>query len=271
MQLTGPQSIKEGLVVQPNGLQARPASVDLHVGSIVINGKEYNEPVDIKAQQMFIIVSKERVQIKAGFVGYAMPKTSLCNEGILCLNTGILDPGYGGLISTTAINFEEDASAISPGEPFLRLVFHRLEGEGAATDVQGDISKPDTTYLKEAKAHSRRFPDTFLDIPGQIEAIADRVLKKQNTTMITMLTIFTVIYALWNLGAFALLGRQASDVSKSRPEVEQFQQQLDSARADVQSLRATICAALPALAPDSARTAAKGPSQVRAMRPRECP
>ena len=145
MQLTGPQSIKEGLVVQPNGLQARPASVDLHVGSIVINGKEYNEPVDIKAQQMFIIVSKERVQIKAGFVGYAMPKTSLCNEGILCLNTGILDPGYGGLISTTAINFEEDASAISPGEPFLRLVFPRLEGEGAATEVQGDISKPDTT------------------------------------------------------------------------------------------------------------------------------
>lgn len=270
MQLTGPQALKEGLVPQAAGHQVRPASVDLHVGSVVINGKQYTTAVDIRPQQMFIIISQERVQLKAGFVGYAMPKTSLCNEGILCLNTGILDPGYQGLISTTAINFEEDSYTISPGDAFLRLVFHRLDGEGAATAVQTDISMPDATYVKEARAHSKRFPETFLNIPGQVESIADRVLKRQNTWTVLILTIFTVIFALWNLGAFSLLGRQVSDVSQARPEVDQLQSQLDSARADVRALRAAICAALPplaAVATDSARRA----QSVVTLRAAGCP
>jgi dUTPase len=298
MQLTGPGAVREGLVVQTSEVKARPASVDLSVGVVVINGKEFKQPVEIKPQQMFVIISKERVQVGAGFVGYAMPKTSLCNEGILCLNTGILDPGYEGLISTTAINFVEDSYLITPGEHFLRLVFHRLEPEDAAASGQADlplvlgeppvqlavpldstVPKPipeestdaapppgpaasertsielkvvrpaatdsnriDAAYIKEAKSHSRRFPDTFLNIPGQIETITERVLGRQNTLMITTLTIFTIIFVLWNIGGYMLLGTQVSDIARARADLEQVQRQLDSARTQTRVIRAAICA-----------------------------
>lgn len=199
MPLTGPEAANLDLVVSTDGVSSRPASIDLRVGCIIIKGKEYRTSVTIKPQQMFILVSNERVKVRAGLVGYAMPKTSLCKEGILCLNTGIVDPGYDGLISTTAINFDQDSFTIAPGDPFLRLVFHRLRGAGATGLAEPGLSTSDSAYIKEAKNNSKQFPGTFLDIPGQIETITKKVLGRQTAVLMLVLTIFTVLFAAWNL------------------------------------------------------------------------
>jgi hypothetical protein len=45
------------------------------------------------------MVSKETVDLSEDFVGYAMPKTSMCNDGILVPNTGIVDRLRGSHIS----------------------------------------------------------------------------------------------------------------------------------------------------------------------------
>ena len=51
------------------------------------------------------VVSSERVKVPSTITGLATVKTSLCNEGLLALNIGIIDPGYEGAISSFLLNF----------------------------------------------------------------------------------------------------------------------------------------------------------------------
>lgn len=241
MQLNGAEAIARGCVQNhtPDGIKA--ASYDLRVGRVIVKGKEYSQPVAVAPQQMFIIVSEETVQVPPGHVGYAMPKTSLCNDGILTINTGILDPGYQGRISTTAINFDQTEYEISPGDPFLRIVFHELVGPDAATAAETYRAVSDPAYLRDRRQHSRNYPETFLNIPGQVEALTQRITKdvldRQQATFIWLLTGLTVLFFLWNLGVWALMSRQTNTAVERLMEVERNQADIQSLRGDVDVMR----------------------------------
>src|SRR5690606_38690946 len=88
MQLTGPECCRRSIIQNHDPRSARIGSYDLQVDKVVASGKEYTRPFSVKPQQMFILVSKETVTVPPG---YALPKTSLCQQGILPLSTGILD------------------------------------------------------------------------------------------------------------------------------------------------------------------------------------
>lgn len=155
---------------------------------------------------MLTLVSKERIEMKNGYVAYALPKTGLAKDGILALSTGIVDPGYSGKLSTVAINFDKEAYRIKPGDPFLRLVFHTL-----SDDVSDNlVTQTDEEYIDEHIRDSMRHPATFLDVPGQLKKISEQVLGRQTRALVTVLAIFTVIFGLWNLGGWWLLQRQDS-------------------------------------------------------------
>jgi len=197
VQLTGRESINRKLIGGSCALEPRSASYDLRIGKIIIDGVVHTSDVQIEPQQMFIIVSRETVSVPAGSVGYAMPKTGLCNKGILALNTGIIDPGYNGPLSTTAINFDKSPYLLGPGDAFLRVVFHTLHGEGSSTAVD-KFDETGESYMRERRQDSIRFPRTFLDVPGQLEKLSGRILGNQQMLLIKILTIFTVIFGLWS-------------------------------------------------------------------------
>jgi len=222
MALTGHEAVKKGFVIDSDPKSVRPASYDLTIGSILIEG-ESHAGASVKPQQTFIIVSKERVKVPAGFVAYAMPKTRLCNTGILALNTGVVDPGYDGPLSTIAINFSESHKPLCAGTPFLRLVFNSLEGERSG-DEDLVVAESDQKRIERSK----EFPETFLDVPGQTEPfvrkVADEALGKQTNFFLLILAGATVIFALWNIGAYVLLGLQEDSVGTSsmRAEVKEI-------------------------------------------------
>src|SRR5882762_1560624 len=195
MQLTGQESVQRGMLKDTVPAATRAASYDIRVGTVIIDGKVFESNVAIKPQQTVIIVSKETVEVPAGFVGYVMPKTSLCNDGILTLNTGILDPGYTGLISTTAINFDRESYTIRPNDPFLRVVFHQLQGKDATTAIDPSVAVDRDTYLRLRTEYSSKYPSTFLDIPGQIDKVTQRVtaevLGKERNFILLVLAILT--------------------------------------------------------------------------------
>src|SRR5437867_8454191 len=117
MPLTGNEIINGGFIQNHVTEHIRDASYDLSMDFIIRNGKdESGDSANIQPQEMFIFISKETVKVPNGYVGYAMPKTSLCNRGILALNTGIIDPGYEGRMSATAINFSDKPIDLDRGE-----------------------------------------------------------------------------------------------------------------------------------------------------------
>src|SRR5207249_9350945 len=104
MQLNGEQIESRGLIEHAWPGKFRSASYDASVGRIirprgsVNDGTTYLEP-----QEMIVVTSAERINLPQDIAGYAMPKTSLCIEGVLALSTGIVDPGYSGPISSILI------------------------------------------------------------------------------------------------------------------------------------------------------------------------
>jgi dUTPase len=211
MQLSGDDIQKGKFIDNADPAGFRPASYDLHVGHIIKAGSVGTGDTTISPQQMFILISKERVKVPSGHVAYAMPKTSLCNKGILVLNTGIIDPGWEGKISTTAINFDKDSIEIRPGDAFLRVVFHQLGPVAAAISTSGMVDKE---YIEDRRKASEDYPKTFLDIERNVgelqERVATKVLGQQNNLILLVLSVLSILFFLWNLMAAGVLTRQTN-------------------------------------------------------------
>jgi deoxycytidine triphosphate deaminase len=199
MGLTGKEIMAQ--CIAKDGVQqfTKAASYNLRAGKVFVGGKALALPCTVQPQQMFVIVSRETVKIPAGHVGYAMPKTGLCFDGVLCLNTGIIDPGYEGRLATVAINFDKQECEIEETTEFLRLVVHLLSDSTVADEAR---NTPDEVYLKDRKKDTKKFPLTFLDVPGQFQRIADTILGRQTNRTLFMLTLLTVVIGLLTVGAW---------------------------------------------------------------------
>jgi deoxycytidine triphosphate deaminase len=232
MQLTG---VEGAVRCIPNAVESsqRAGTYDLCIDRVLIDGQEVQSDFfEIRPQQMFVVISRERVRIPAGLIGYAMPKTSLCNAGILVLNTGIVDPGYDGLISTNAINFNQAPIYLRKGERFLRLVFHPLSSPGAKEE-RTTIS--DADYLLERRIISRQLPNTFLDIPAHIEIVADKLVKRQVGVFIWIFAFFSLAVAV-----LTLLVPYVADHIRGVPSVDKIETQNEALRNEVAELRSRI-------------------------------
>jgi deoxycytidine triphosphate deaminase len=173
MQLTGHESINNNLVKNHNSSCTRTSSYDLTVDTVIQDGVVFTRTKTIEPQHVFVVVCKEHVKVPDGHVAYIFPKTSLCQEGILSLSTGIIDTGYEGLISTSAINFGKEAFSVSPGKPFLRIVFHQLTGVQSTGNAA--IVSDDNTYVQNRIEDSKQFPLTFMNIPAYFDKFSKEV------------------------------------------------------------------------------------------------
>jgi hypothetical protein len=85
------------------------------------------------------------------------------------MNTGIIDPGYSGKISTLLINFGKNPKSISKGKVVLRVTFANVSEKDnpQATPIFVD----DDTYLKRIKESTDNFDETFLNISAILENV----------------------------------------------------------------------------------------------------
>ncbi|HTD03760.1 dCTP deaminase domain-containing protein [Undibacterium sp.] len=105
----------------------RSASYDLTIGEIVTSEGEFVDQFEIPPQGIVKVISAEEICVSDGLLGYVHVKTSLCNEGILPLNIGLVDPGFNGPLQSTLINFGKAKIVLKKGTVFSRLVFHKIE------------------------------------------------------------------------------------------------------------------------------------------------
>src|SRR5437867_407980 len=157
-----------------NGLAQsfRNASYDLRIDKIVtVAGEEVGEYI-MPPQGMAEVISIEKVTMSDDIAGYALVKTSLCNQGVLAINIGIIDPGYSGLISSTLINFSKNPFVLRKGDVFLRLTFQEYEPQAQVAHVVFG----DAEYLADKKEKVKKhFSERFLDIKRTAEEVAKPV------------------------------------------------------------------------------------------------
>ena len=176
----------------------RNASYDLRIDRIVTVGGEEVAEYIMPPQGMAEVISAERVAMPDDVAGYALVKTSLCNQGILAINIGIIDPGYSGLISSTLINFSKSPFVLRKGDVFLRLTFQEYRPQARVAHM----AVGDAEYLADKKDKVKKhFSERFLDIKKTAEEVAKPVTESLLEEWKKRLFIWVPVFAF----AFALL------------------------------------------------------------------
>lgn len=141
MQISAQKAIEYGFVCDRNNKKittdhSNKSSVDLSIREILFKD-EKNQVRSLgrtllKPQDSAFVISEEILHVPEGFIAYVFLKNRLSQKGFLALNTGIIDSGYNGPISTLLINFSavEEYLPITDSEQdksFFRVVFHEIE------------------------------------------------------------------------------------------------------------------------------------------------
>lgn len=152
----------------------------------------------IEPQQTVYVLSEERLCIPQGCVAYVFLKNRLSQKGLLALNTGIIDPGFNGPISTMLLNLSSETIELPIGEPFFRVVFHDIE----APDSKGRQTRNEKSYSYEDYRSYRikemlQLPKDFQNTDRIKETIdselSDRILSINASNLTVILAILTAL------------------------------------------------------------------------------
>lgn len=168
------------LIVDAKSEKFRTASYDVSIGEVIGPDGQSNSSLVISPQQMVVVISVERITLPEDIAGYAMPKTSFSNAGILALSTGIIDPKYEGKVSSILINFGQVPHLLQANDSFLRLTFHRIN---KPKKVSPAPSMSDEDYAKDRRDVATRLPDTFLNVSNIVTDVAERVGIRQQISL----------------------------------------------------------------------------------------
>jgi dUTPase len=236
MLLSGEQIKSQGLIRHETASAYRGATYDLTVGTIISPKGEPVDQYEIPPQGLVKVVSAEIVKLPPNLVGYVLVKTSLCNEGILALNIGVVDPRYEGPLSSTLINFGSRKHRLRRGDVFSRLTIHDLGDNGVSIAKSEQVSTKDA--IRAATDQVDRFlPATFLDIETTANEAAKKVFSDYQAALIKWLPaaalfIAALTFAL-NFGNMWVLYRYLSPQESLR--ASEWREDLDR---QIRSLRA---------------------------------
>ncbi|MHA4941893.1 hypothetical protein ACX26Y_11000 [Escherichia coli] len=203
MQISAQKAIEYGFVCDRNNNRittdhSNKSSVDLSIREILFKD-EKNQVRSLgrtllKPQDSAFVISEEILHVPEGFIAYVFLKNRLSQKGFLALNTGIIDSGYNGPISTLLINFSavEEYLPITDSEQdksFFRVVFHEIENNPNYQPIPPapgsyDVADKYNTYRTYRVSDITKFPKTFLEPVILKEQISKELTEKLSSISI---------------------------------------------------------------------------------------
>jgi deoxycytidine triphosphate deaminase len=187
----------------------KDAGYDLQIDTVISQdekgiSKAHKSSVDLDPQGIVAVISKERVKLPLDVCAYASVKTSLCREGVLAINIGIVDPGWDGPISSLLLNFGRRVHQLRNGDLFLRLTFHSLKHAGSAeppgrrergayeTEI---LSKYDERLSNNFMNLRKAMDDAKAEYVTEFKDLAKKIALKYLPAVALFIALFTGILA----------------------------------------------------------------------------
>jgi len=193
------QSIRDANLIQrarPDNFRA--GSYDLVIRDLITPIGEVVSEFLLPPQGVIKVISAESVQLPAHIIGYVLVKTKLCNEGVLALNIGIVDPGFDGPLQSTLINFGKTNIRLRSGDVFSRISFHFLDRAESSRSITpqkyDDVRRSAISYM------DRYLAPTFLDIEKTSEKAAEKAFGDFRGAVLKFLPIVAFGVALLTFG-----------------------------------------------------------------------
>lgn len=215
MQLDSKEAVRLGYVrdktgnLLPHADYNKVSSIDITIGEVLYKDKDGNitpgKHTIIRPQESLVIISNEIIHVPSDYVAYVFLKNNLSQQGLLALNTGIIDADYVGPISTVIINFSNVNADIPSGitkheKDFFRVVFHKIDSTTTTsltplTLPAVNFTEQDYNDYKNKKINSlKNLPKTFLEPSFLKQKIQDELFSKLSD--FSMIRIGLVIGAL---------------------------------------------------------------------------
>lgn len=238
----GEQSIRSKEIIRgsrPGNF--RSGSYDLVVRDVITpNGEVANEFV-LPPQGVVKVISAETVNLPADVIGYVLVKTKLCNEGVLALNIGIVDPGFCGPLQSTLINFGKSNVRIEAGDVFSRISFHSLD---APQNIASAAHLTHARVRKSVREDADKYlASTFLDIEKTSGKAAEKAFGDFKASMFKWVPVvaFSVAAATFalNFGNMWVINSyfKPQDIAKSEVLTEKLDERLKQLEAQNVDLR----------------------------------
>jgi len=156
--LTGAEIKNRDLVAGATDSGYRASRYDVRIESLIKPEGSTVASYILPARGIVLAVSKKRIVLPGNITGLAMVKTGLCNDGVLALNIGVIDPGWEGKVSSFLVNFNNHERLLTIDDIFLRLTFQQLSSR---VSKRAPIS--DENYMSDRRHQVvGRFAPTFL-------------------------------------------------------------------------------------------------------------
>lgn len=247
MMLNKDEVIQRGLIVGGCSRESMPdVGYNLRIATLIGKGSDgktetYDDDFNLDPSGVAAVVSKEIVKLPGDICAYASVKTSLCREGVLAINIGIIDPGWEGQISSFLLNFGKDPYRLKSGEEFLRLTFHSL------TRAQGFVvPHPNDREPYESQVRTKfdkRLAGSFMDFKRAAEKGSEKLVANMRSTLLFYVPLCVLLLSalafLFNWGVLSIASRAMPyDVVQLRAKAltEDIQKQADELRRQNQIL-----------------------------------
>ncbi|WP_425480623.1 dCTP deaminase domain-containing protein [Arenimonas daejeonensis] len=216
----------------------------LTIGKIVTHKGTEVDSLVLEPQGIAHLVSKEIVELPDDTCAFAHVLTRLCNQGLLTLNIGVVDPGWRNHVSTAILNFSSERRLLEKGQKFIRLSYHRLDSVDVHAPGESN-NYPTSKYCQDVRARAvNEFGKHFLGI----KQLVGKASEKETTRLRDALLKYIPIAA-FSLAFFAMMVTVgvtfAAKFVNWSPTVssvgsEPTQASLDSMAAEIESLRSEI-------------------------------
>jgi len=197
---------KENVVSGAVPASEREASYELRIDKLVDSEGNIVSEFFLKPQGIVKVVSKEIVTIPLDAMGFVFVKTKLCNEGVLALNIGIVDPGFSGPLQSALINFGKGSVRLRAGDVYSRIVFHSIDPKCNAM-ASTPLSHSDV-YRNVVDQIDAALGESFLNISSTVDKAAGEMLSKAKKSAVlwistgaVFITILTFVLNFMNIWA----------------------------------------------------------------------
>ncbi|EAQ33199.1 hypothetical protein [Idiomarina baltica] len=220
MQIPSTEVIRQDMLIFPGNCKQTmiekfrgKSSIDVSIGEIIYHTDDSDKKkvvvtdktYELESQETVYLVSKEELNVPKGYVAYVFLKNRFSQKGFMAFNTGIIDGGFKGPISTLATNLSSKTIELGVEklntDKFFRVVFHKIDfPKDELEDVETSPNNRDD-YMAYLKADLRSLPKYFLDRDKLKKQIDESLNSKTlNISMKNFAIIFGLLSLIVTLG-----------------------------------------------------------------------
>jgi deoxycytidine triphosphate deaminase len=239
---------REDSLIEIDGLEGK-SSFDISVREVAHwDGENIKFSADyiLRPQETVYLISEQRINVKPGYVAYVFLKNRLSQKGILALNTGIIDGGFNGPISTLITNLSKNNVPLSEID-FFRVVFHKIDMINEEDKVISTSYTYDN-YKKIVLENMLKLPQHFLDREGLKKTIDNELSSKAlnigRVDLGIVLAIFGLVFVFLPPLAEIMGDKLLGSEKESRAQIKLLKERLDILDSKVTSINLPVKVAL---------------------------